>query len=196
MQFSSHKLTLSIPIVVHCWCMQVSSHKLTLLVPTVVHCWCMQVSAHNLTLSVPTVGHCWCMQFSSHNSHEKRLSWSNTLLLMTFAREIWKSALSVRYILLLLLLLLGQPHETVLPTSATNSQIRKVANYFIRGCCFGAYRLISAQSKVKITVPCERWDNFLLAYLCVLTLLLVLTHYTMCIPAFSSNTLHHVHTRF
>ena len=134
----------------------------------------MQVSSHNLTLSVPTVGHCWCMQFSSHNSHEKRLRWANTQLLMTFAREIWKSALSVRYILLLL----GQPHETVLPTSATNSQIRKVANYFIRGCCFGACRLISAQSKVKITVPCQRWDNFLLAYLCVLTLLLVLTHYT------------------
>ena len=44
-------------------------------------------------------------------------------------RERRKIALLVPYILKIMLRLLG-PHETVLQTSATNTQNRKVANYF------------------------------------------------------------------
>jgi len=88
-------------------------------------------------------------------------------------RERRKIVLSVPYILKIMSRSLW-PQETVLQTSATNIQNRKVANYFFGWCCFRAYRLISMEWNVKKIVPCKRWEHFLsVTYLCVLTLLLI-----------------------
>ena len=92
--------------------------------------------------------------------------------------ETGKIALSVPYIRKFMLHLFWTTWNH-LQISMTNSQIGKVANYFVRWCfCFRAFCLITTQSKVKIIVPCERQDNFLSgAYVCWL--------------AFSFSTLHH-----